>query len=318
MKVRKYLTIILKNVNLPLSLSEVINKTINNRIWYRTWQKFCRDSLAILGLMTLTIIIVAVIIGPFIYQVPIDRIDFSQSSIPPNLQHPFGTNSLGQDLLARVLFGGRISLTVGIAAMLVAIVLGTTIGAIAGFYGGMIDGVLMRLTDLFLALPQLPLLLLVVYLFREPIKTIAGPETGIFMLVVMVIGGLNWMSVARLVRASILKLREMEFVKAAISLGATPSRIIRVHILPNIFSIIIVAATLGVGNAIITESTLSFLGLGFPPDVPTWGQMLFQAKDYLTTAPHTAFFPGLAIFLTVLSINYIGDGLRDAFDPKSR
>ena len=211
MKVRKYLTIILKNVNLPLSLSEVINKTINNRIWYRTWQKFCRDSLAILGLMTLTIIIVAVIIGPFIYQVPIDRIDFSQSSIPPNLQHPFGTNSLGQDLLARVLFGGRISLTVGIAAMLVAIVLGTTIGAIAGFYGGMIDGVLMRLTDLFLALPQLPLLLLVVYLFREPIKTIAGPETGIFMLVVMVIGGLNWMSVARLVRASILKLREMEF-----------------------------------------------------------------------------------------------------------
>ena len=201
--------------------------------------------------------------------------------------------------------------------MLVAIFLGTTIGAIAGFYGGMIDSLLMRLTDLFLALPQLPLLLLVVYLFREPIKQIAGPELGIFILVVIVIGGLNWMSVARLVRGNILRLKEMEFVKAAVSLGASSHRIILVHLLPNVLSLIIVAATLGVGNAIITESTLSFLGLGFPPDVPTWGQMLFQAKDYLTTAPHTAFVPGLAIFLTVLSINYIGDGLRDAFDPKN-
>ncbi|MEA5533908.1 ABC transporter permease [Crocosphaera sp. XPORK-15E] len=282
------------------------------------WQKLKRDRLAIFGLITLIIIILAILIGPLIYQTPIDKIDFTQSSSPPNLTHIFGTNSLGQDILARVLFGGRISLTVGISAMLVAIFLGTTIGAIAGFYGGIIDNSLMRVTDLFLALPQLPLLLLIVYLFREPIKTIAGPELGIFMLVVIVIGGLNWMSVARLVRGSVLRLREMGFVDAATTLGATPSHIIRVHILPNVLSIIIVAATLGVGNSIITESTLSFLGLGFPPDVPTWGQMLFQAKDYLTTAPHMAFFPGLAIFLTVLSINYIGDGLRDAFDPKTR
>ncbi|MDJ0844956.1 ABC transporter permease [Crocosphaera sp.] len=281
------------------------------------WRKFRRDPLAIFGLISLAIIFIAVIIGPFIYSVPIDKIDFGKASDLPSLDHPFGTNSLGQDILARVLFGGRISLTVGILAMLVAIFLGTTIGAIAGFYGGIIDGLLMRLTDLFLALPQLPLLLLVVYLFREPIKQIAGPELGIFILVVMVIGGLNWMSVARLVRGNILRLKEMEFVKAAVTLGATSHRIILVHLLPNVLSLIIVAATLGVGNAIITESTLSFLGLGFPPDVPTWGQMLFQAKDYLTTAPHTAFFPGLAIFLTVLSINYIGDGLRDAFDPKN-
>ncbi|WP_071818235.1 ABC transporter permease [Crocosphaera subtropica] len=282
------------------------------------WQKFRRDPLAIFGLITLTIIILAVVIGPFIYQVPLDEIDFAQASAFPSLEHPFGTNSLGQDILARVLFGGRISLTVGILAMFVAILLGTTIGAIAGFYGGIIDGLLMRLTDLFLALPQLPLLLLVVYLFREPIKQIAGPELGIFVLVVMVIGSLNWMSVARLVRGNVLKLRAMEFVNAAVALGAKPNRIILIHVLPNVLNIIIVAATLGVGNAIITESTLSFLGLGFPPDVPTWGQMLFQAKDYLTTAPHIAFFPGLAIFLTVLSINYIGDGLRDAFDPKHR
>ena len=290
----------------------------NNNLWRNTWQKFYRDRLAIFGLITLTIIILAVLFGPLIYQTPIDEIDFSQASHLPSLDHPFGTNALGQDILARILFGGRISLTVGIAAMFVAIFLGTIIGAIAGFYGGIIDGLLMRLTDLFLALPQLPLLLLIVYLFREPIKNIAGPELGIFSLVVIVIGGLNWMSVARLVRGNVLKLREMEFVSAATTLGATPSRIIRVHILPNVLSIIIVAATLGVGNSIITESTLSFLGLGFPPDVPTWGQMLFQAKDYLTTAPHTAFFPGLAIFLTVLSINYIGDGLRDALDPKTR
>ncbi|CCQ60209.1 MAG: ABC transporter permease [Crocosphaera sp.] len=282
------------------------------------WHKFRRNPLAIFGLIILTIIFFSVMLGSFIYQVPIDKIDFSKMSALPSFDHPFGTNSLGQDILARVLFGGRISLTVGILAMFVAIFLGTTIGAIAGFYGGVIDNLLMRLTDLFLALPQLPLLLLVVYLFREPIKQIAGPELGIFILVIIVIGGLNWMSVARLIRGNILKLKEMEFVKAAITLGANSQRIILIHLLPNVVSLIIVAATLGVGNAIITESTLSFLGLGFPPDVPTWGQMLFQAKDYLDTAPHTAFFPGLAIFLTVLSINYIGDGLRDAFDPKNR
>ncbi len=281
------------------------------------WQKFRRDPLAVFGLIVLGIIFISVMIGSLFYQVPIDKIDFSKISALPSFDHPFGTNALGQDLLARVLFGGRISLIVGILAMLVAIFLGTTIGAIAGFYGGIIDSLLMRLTDLFLALPQLPLLLLVVYLFREPIKQIAGPELGIFILIIIVIGGLNWMSVARLVRGNVLRLKEMEFVKAAVALGANSQRIILIHLLPNVLSLIIVAATLGVGNAIITESTLSFLGLGFPPDVPTWGQMLFQAKDYLDTAPHMAFFPGLAIFLTVLSINYIGDGLRDAFDPKN-
>lgn len=294
-------------------------KTSNysNNLWSNAWRKFCRDRLAILGLSMLTLIILAIVIGPLFYQVPIDAIDFNRASTPPSWDHPFGTNDLGQDQLARVLFGGRISLTVGITAMAVAIFLGTAIGAIAGFYGGVIDILLMRLTDLFLSLPQLPLLLLVVYLFRDTIKAIAGPELGIFILVVIVIGGLNWMSVARLVRANVLKLREMEFTIAAIALGASPQRLILIHFLPNVLSVIIVSATLAVGNGIITESTLSFLGLGFPPDVPTWGQMLFQAKDYLTWAPHMALFPGLAIFLTVLSINYIGDGLRDALDPKT-
>ena len=284
----------------------------------KIWRKFKRDRPALIGIFVLFVIVTAIIVGPIIYTTPSDKIDFSQSAIPPSWQHPFGTNALGQDQLARVLQGGRISLTVGITAMLVAIFLGTLIGAIAGFYGGFVDSILMRLTDLFLALPQLPLLLLIVYLFRDTIKAIAGPELGIFMLVVLVIGGLNWMSVARLVRGNFLKLKEMEFVSAARALGASPLRLIWVHILPNVFSVIIVAATLAVGNAIITESTLSFLGLGFPPDVPTWGRMLFDAQDYITSAPHMALFPGLAIFLTVLSINYIGDGLRDALDPKTK
>ena len=202
--------------------------------------------------------------------------------------------------------------------MVVAIILGTLVGAISGFYGGILDGLLMRLTDLFISLPQLPLLLLIIYLFREPMKALAGPEVGIFLLIVIVVGGLNWMSVARLVRASFLSTREKDFVMAARSIGAKPQRLIWVHILPNVLSPIIVAATLAVGNAIITESTLSFLGLGFPPDIPTWGRMLYDAQNYLETAPYMALFPGLAIFLTVLCINYIGDGLRDALDPQSK
>jgi peptide/nickel transport system permease protein len=294
------------------------DKGQTSNLWGEAWRRFRRDPMAILGAVILLIIIFAVAFGPIVYKIPIDRIDFGQSTAPPSWEHPFGTNDLGQDQLARVLFGGRVSLTVAIAAMLVATLLGTFIGAIAGFYGGVVDGLLMRLTDLFLSLPQLPLLLLIVYLFRDTIRAIAGPETGIFTLIVLTIGAFNWMSVARLVRANFLKLREMEFVAAATALGARPRRLIWIHILPNVFSIIIVAATLSVGNAIITESTLSFLGLGFPPDVPTWGRMLYDAQNYLTSAPHIALFPGLAIFLTVLCINYIGDGLRDALDPKTK
>jgi peptide/nickel transport system permease protein len=285
-------------------------------LWQNVWRKFSRDKMAIAGSITLTFLLLSILILPFFYTIPMDKIDFSQATLTPSWEHPFGTNDLGQDQLARVLFGGKISVTVGLAAMFVAISFGTTIGAIAGFYGGIIDNILMRLTDLFLSLPQLPVLLLVVYLFRDAIKSIFGAELGIFLLVVLVIGLLNWMSVARLVRGCFLQLREMEFVSAAKALGANSFRIISIHILPNVLSVIIVAATLAVGNAIIVESTLSFLGLGFPPDVPTWGRMLYDAQNYLTSAPYLAIFPGLAIFLTVLSINYLGDGLRDALDPK--
>jgi peptide/nickel transport system permease protein len=200
--------------------------------------------------------------------------------------------------------------------MAVAIFVGVLVGAIAGMAGGAVDAALMWLTDLFLSLPQLPLLLLIIYLFRDTLTALVGLELGVFIMVVAVIGGFRWMPAARLVRAQFLSLREKEFVEAARALGASRPRLVLRHILPNALGPVIVAASIDVAAAIIAESTLSFLGLGFPPDVPTWGRLLFDAKDNLDFAPHWALFPGAAIFLTVLSINYIGDGLRDALDPR--
>jgi peptide/nickel transport system permease protein len=200
--------------------------------------------------------------------------------------------------------------------MFVAVVVGVIIGAIAGISRGSIDAALMWLTDLFLSLPQLPLLLLIIYLFRDTLREAFGPEVGVFILIVAVIGGFRWMPVARLVRAQFFSLREKEFVEAARALGASTLRTVVRHILPNSLGPVIVAGTIDVAAAIIAESTLSFLGLGFPPDIPTWGRLLFDAKDYLDIAPHWALFPGAAIFLAVLTINFIGDGLRDALDPR--
>ncbi len=285
-------------------------------LWVETWRRFRRHRLAIFGAAVLAVMLVAVVLGPVAYRVPINDIDFKAKLKGPSWTHPLGTDDLGQDVLARMLYGGRISLAVGVAAMLIAITLGTAVGAVAGQMGGAMDHTLMRLTDLFLSLPQLPLLLLIVYLFRDALKKALGPEAGVFILIVVVIGGLRWMPVARLVRAQFLSLREKEFVEAARSLGAPPLRQVIRHILPNAVGPVIVAGTIDVAAAIIAESSLSFLGLGFPPDIPTWGRILFDAKDNLDFAPHWAIFPGTAIFLAVLSINYIGDGLRDALDPR--
>ena len=280
------------------------------------WRRFRRHRLAVIGAVILMFMVVAVLVGPLVYRVPIDEIDFKAKLKGPSWAHPLGTDDLGQDVLARMLYGGRISLAVGLSAMLIAIIVGTAVGALAGFMGGSADHVLMRVTDLFLSLPGLPLLLLIVYLFRDALKKALGPEVGVFVLIVAVIGGLRWMPVARLVRAQFLSLREKEFVEAARGLGAPPLRQMLRHILPNSVGPVIVAGTIDVAAAIIAESSLSFLGLGFPPDIPTWGRILFDAKDNLDFAPHWALFPGTAIFLTVLSINYIGDGLRDALDPR--
>ena len=281
------------------------------------WRRFRRHRLAAASTVILAAMLLAVAFGPLLWRVPINDIDFTAHLEGPSWNHPLGTDDLGQDLLARMLYGGRISLAVGLAAMLVAVTVGTAIGAIAGMSRGSVDAGLMWLTDLFLSLPPLPLLLLVIYLFRDSLKQLVGPELGTFILIVVVIGGFRWMQVARLVRAQFLSLREKEFVEAARALGMSSLRLVVRHILPNSLGPIIVAGTIDVAAAIIAESTLSFLGLGFPPDIPTWGRLLFDAKDYLDIAPHWALFAGGAIFLTVLSINFIGDGLRDALDPRA-
>jgi peptide/nickel transport system permease protein len=284
--------------------------------WAEAWRRFKRHRLAYWSLWVLGLLVLAVLLGPLFYKVGINDIDFKARLAGPGGKHPLGTDDLGRDILARMLYGGRISLAVGFAAMLMAITVGVVIGAIAGMARGWLDAVLMWVTDLFLSLPQLPLLLLLIFLFRDALKAAFGLEVGIFILIVLVIGGFRWMPVARLVRAQFFSLREKEFVEAARALGASTSRQVIRHILPNSLGPVIVAGTIDVAAAIIAESTLSFLGLGFPPDIPTWGRILYDGRDYMDIAARWALFPGLAIFITVLTINFIGDGLRDALDPR--
>jgi peptide/nickel transport system permease protein len=290
-------------------------------LWGNAWRQFRKHKLAMAGLVVFIFMLLATFVGSELYPKPIDAIDFSASGAGPSVENPFGADDLGRDILARILWGGRISLAVGIAAALFAILIGTAIGSAAGFLGNFADTGLMRLTDLFISLPQVPLLLVISFLYKDAFAAFfqarfGNSVLGIFVLIVLVIGLLSWMPTARLVRASFLSTKEKEFIEAAESIGASRGSLMFKHILPNVMSPIIVAATLGVGAAIITESALSFLGLGFPSDVPTWGSMLYYAKDRFGFAPHEAIFPGTMIFLTVLSINFIGDGLRDALDPR--
>ncbi len=272
---------------------------------------------AVAGAVLFAGIVLSVYLGPVLWRIDPSYLDFLARNAPPSPAHPLGTDELGRDLLARVLAGGRLSISVGLAAMALAVGLGTAIGLLAGFYRRL-DGPLMRLTDLFLALPLLPLLLVLVTLFRDSLTQVMGPEAGLFVLIVGAIGLTSWMQTARIVRGEVLALKERDFILAARSGGARDSRLIARHILPNVLSPIVVSATLGMANAILTESALSFLGLGFPPDFATWGRLLADATLYLQDYPGRAFWPGLAISLTVLSVNYLGDGLRDRLDPRSR
>ena len=225
---------------------------------------------------------------------------------PPSLAHPFGTDDLGRDLATRILYGGRVSLAIGLLAVTVAVSIGTLVGVLAGYYGRWIDSLLMRFVDMMYSFPRLFLLILFGVIFK-------GMTIGV---IVLVLGVLSWMTTARLVRASFLSLKHREFVEAARCIGAGDRRIIVRHILPNSLAPIIVAATLGVAAAIIAESTLSFLGLGIQPPTSSWGNMLNHATTDMDKAPWIAIFPGLFIFLAVVSINFIGDGLRDALDPR--
>jgi peptide/nickel transport system permease protein len=286
-------------------------------LWGDAWAQFRRNKLALLGMAMITILVLGVLIGPYLYTIDPKRIDIVASAATPSLEHPFGTDDLGRDTLARNLYGGRISLAVGLAAMLIAMTFGSAVGLLSGFIPWL-DNPLMRFTDMMLALPQVPLLLVTILLFRDTLRATFGTELGIFLLVVFVIGILGWMPTARIVRGQVLSLKRKEFVEAATNIGAGQGRIMVKHILPNVLSPIIVAATLGIANAILTESVLSFLGLGFPSDVPTWGRLLFEGKDFISTNPWVSLWPGLLISLTILGINFMGDGLRDALDPRQR
>ena len=285
--------------------------------WGDVWLQFKKHKGALLGAIIFFGITISVILGPFLWPFEPNAIDIRSRNQGPSLLHPFGTDQLGRDTFSRMIAGGRTSITVGLAAMFLALILGTLIGVIAGYFKKL-DGILMRFTDLFLSLPLLPLLLLMMFLFREPLSVSYGPEKGMFILIVFAIGVTSWMPTARIVRGDVLALKQREFVMAARSIGTPDQKIILRHILPNILSPILVSATLGIANAIITESALSFLGLGFPPDFPTWGRLLNDAVDYLQLHPERVMWPGLAISLTVLSINFLGDGLRDALDPRIR
>jgi peptide/nickel transport system permease protein len=268
------------------------------------WEKFLRHKVAVVASAVLIIISLLCFLAPLIAPFEFDAIDLMNIRKPPNLKHLLGTDALGRDLLTRLLFGGRISITIGLTAALLGTSLGTLIGSTAGFYGKWIDNILMRFTDLAYSIPTLPLIIVIsAYMNTQAVG------------IVLIIGFFSWMQTARVVRGAILSVKENEYVTAAYALGAKDKLIIFRHILPNIINSIIVGATLGVGYAIITESSLSFLGLGVSPPTPTWGNMLMDSQATMASQPWLTIFPGMAILITVLCVNFIGDGLQDALDP---
>jgi len=276
------------------------------------WRRFRKHRPAFIGLLTVTAVALCCLIVPWATHYDALKTNVDLIRQPPSLAHIFGTDELGRDLFIRLCDGGRISIIIGLATMAMAIFIGTLIGAVAGFYGGKIDNLLMRFTDFVLSIPQLFLLLL----FAQLLRTTNNPVlSGGPLPIIVIIGILSWPGSARLVRGQFLAVKSKEYIEAARMSGATNLRVMLRHILPNAASPIIVAATLRVGQAIITESTLSFLGFGVQPPTPTWGNMLKNAQAQMTYASWTAIFPGLAILITVLALNYMGDGLRDALDP---
>lgn len=269
------------------------------------WRRLAANRFALSGAIVVGILFVLSLCAPYLTPYYPDAIDAYHVLLPPSSAHWFGTDELGRDVLTRVLFGARISLKVGFVAVGIAVCIGTAIGLVAGYYGGWVDALLMRLVDIMLCFPTFFLILAV----------IAMLEPSIWYIMV-VIGLTGWMGVARLVRAEVLSLREREFVMAARALGASDLRIIVRHILPNALSPVLVSATLGVAGAILTESALSFLGIGVQPPIPSWGNILTSGKDYIEFAWWLSLFPGLSILITVLSYNLVGEGIRDALDPR--
>lgn len=281
---------------------------------HQTWRKFSRHRLALTGAVVLLLLIIGAAFAPWLTHFDPSAIDAHWSGTPlapGQFGHVLGTDEIGRDLYTRLLFGARISLTLAISAVVIEIIIGTLIGAIAGFYGGRIDGALMRLTDTFLSIPLLPLLLVI-----TGIVAASSSKAALnFVSIVLIIAALSWMNVARLVRGAFLSLREKEFCEAARAIGSNDTRIVLRHLLPNAVAPIVVQATLDVGNVILLESALSYLGFGIQPPTASWGSMLANAQENISIAPWAAIYPGLCIFITVLAVNYMGDGLRDALDP---
>jgi peptide/nickel transport system permease protein len=303
-----------------LSLDELETPPLSLR--QLAWRRFRRHKLAIVGGVVLVLLFLYSFGGALI--LPESYANFSDTTLrleSPSLGHPFGTDTIGRDILARTIYGGQISLLIGLTAVIVETILGILVGALAGYYGGWIDAVLMRITEAMLNIPEIFLLIVMAKFLGGKIpdyELFGRTFSGSVVLIVLIIGGTSWMYLARIVRAEFLSLKENEFVLAARATGTSNLRIIFLHILPNSIAPIVVSATLGVANAILSEAYISFLGLGVQPPTATWGNMLDSANNYLEAAPWLWFFPGFLILLTVLSINFLGDGLRDALDPRSR
>jgi peptide/nickel transport system permease protein len=286
------------------------------------WRRFRRHKMALFGAVVLILLFVYAFGGALIF--PESYANYTDTSLrisPPSAKHPFGTDTIGRDVLARTIYGGQISLIIGLLAVSIESLIGILVGALAGYYGGFLDSLLMRITEAMLNIPEIFLLIVMAKFFggRIPeIHLLGRVFSGSVIVIVVIIGLTSWMYLARIVRAEFLSIKENEFVLAARATGTSNFEIIFRHILPNSIAPIIVSATLGVANAILAEAYISFLGLGVQPPTATWGNMLDGANNYLESAPWLWFFPGLLILLTVLSINFLGDGLRDALDPHSR
>jgi peptide/nickel transport system permease protein len=273
--------------------------------WQIAWRRFKKHRVAIVGAAVIVLFIATAVGAPFLSRYEFDQIDLYKRKAGPSLSHLLGTDELGHDVFTRLLYAGRISLTVGFTAACTAAILGTLVGGVAGFYGRWPDNVLMRFTDIMFSIPGLPVLIVLA-------RYMGGSVLGI----VLVLSVFAWMGTARLVRGEMLRLRTQDFIDAARALGASDTRILIRHLVPNALAPVFVAATLTVGGAILSEAGLSFLGIGIQPPTPSWGNMLQNAQDFIWTTPWLAVWPGAMIFLTVLCVNFLGDGLRDALDPR--
>jgi peptide/nickel transport system permease protein len=292
-------------------------------MWTLTARRFLRHRLAVVsacGLVALALAAVAAPLAAYLIGADGETVDLFNRFQPPSWGHPLGTDEIGRDVFVRLLYGGRISLFVGMTAAVAAALIGTVIGLTAGYLGGRVDAFLMRVTDGVIALPLLPLLIVLAALDLNKLGLpgdLAASENISLYRIVVIVALVGWTTVARLVRGTALSLRERDFVRAAEAQGASGLRIMAVHILPNLASPIIVATTLSVGNVILLESVLSFLGLGIQPPIPSWGNLLTNAQELIWDAPALAFYPGMMILFTVIAFNFLGDGLQDALDPRA-